>query len=346
MQRVLRGVWRFFWRLKTILMAFLLVGSLTVNVILFVGGSFFSVINNSFEALSGIQTLASRNTAEIASLSEEVVLERNAKRELKGQLRETSADLADTRITNGRLQRETRELSAELFAERKARRELKGQVAELSGDLIVERNTRRALKSQVSEQAAQLATYRVTNRQLKTQIRDFGMGIVPFRGKRVALTTAVDETADIIGERAVRTARREVASMPAEAIPYLGTAIIVGVTALEIYDLCATLKDMSALKRAFNADFEQSEEELEVCSMKVPPKEEIIAAVKGSPQKAWAAATAATPSWSELKQIDFPEVALSEMWDSTREGASGMLGNTVENINDLGDKLDKWWSAE
>ena len=53
--------------------------------------------------------------------------------------------------------------------------------------------------------------------------------------------------------------------MPSEAFPYLGSTVIVGVTALEISDLCATLKDMPALKRAFNPSFQQSEQELEVC---------------------------------------------------------------------------------
>ena len=240
----------------------------------------FSIVNNGFEALTGIQTIASRNKAEIAGLGEEIVLERNAKREIKGQLRDTSADLADTRITNRKLQKETRELSA---------------------DLITERQLKRELRSQVTEQAAELTTFRVTNRQLKSQVRDFGMGVIPFKGKKVALKTAVDETADVIGKRAVKTAKREVTSMPAEAIPYLGPAIIVGVTTLEIFDLCATLKDMSALKRAFTPDFLQSAEELEVCSIKVPPKEEILATVKASPKKAWEATKELTPNWSELK---------------------------------------------
>ena len=316
---------RLFWRFKTLLLAFMLIGSLGLNLILFVGGTLFSAVNNGFEAISGIQTIASRNKAEFASLSEDVISERKAKREVKGQLAETSAELA---------------------AERKMKRELKGQVAKISGDLVIERNAKRALRSQVSDQAAELASFRVSNRQLKSQIRDFGLGIVPFKGKKVPLKAAVDETADMIGSRAVKTAKREVASMPAEAIPYLGTAMIVGVTALELYDLCATLKDMSALKRAFNPDFEQSEDELKVCAMKVPAKEEIIETVKTSPEKAWAAATAATPSWSELKQVEFPEVSWAEMWSTTTSGASDIWDNTAEGANDIGAKVKKWWSAE
>ena len=210
MYKIFRFLWRIFWNLKTIIITAVLLISLALNIVLFIGGSLFSIVNNGFEALTGIQTIASRNKAEIAGLGEEIVLERSAKRELKGQLRDTSADLADTRITNRQLQKETRELSAELITERQVKREL---------------------RSQVTEQAAELTTFRVTNRQLKSQVRDFGMGVIPFKGKKVALKTAVDETADVIGKRAVKTAKREVTSMPAEAIPYLGTAVIVGVTA-------------------------------------------------------------------------------------------------------------------
>jgi len=323
--RFIRLLLKIIWNLKTILITGILLVSLALNIVLFLGGSLFSIVNNGFEALTGIQTIASRNKAEIAGLGEEIVLERNAKREIKGQLRDTSADLADTRITNRKLQKETRELSA---------------------DLITERQLKRELRSQVTEQTAELATFRMTNRQLKSQVRDFGMGVIPFKGKKVALKTAVDETADVIGKRAVKTARREVTSMPAEAIPYLGTAVIVGVTALEIYDLCATLKDMSALKRAFNPDFMQSDEELEVCAIKVPPKEEILAAVKASPKKAWEAAKEATPSWSELQQLEVPDVTWSEMWSSTKEGTANTWDSTSESVNELSNKVKKWWTAD
>jgi hypothetical protein len=325
MYKIFRFLWRIFWNLKTIIITAVLLISLALNIVLFIGGSLFSIVNNGFEALTGIQTIASRNKAEITGLGEEIVLERSAKRELKGQLRDTSADLADTRITNRKLQKETRELSA---------------------DLITERQVKRELRSQVTEQAAELTTFRVTNRQLKSQVRDFGMGVIPFKGKKVALKTAVDETADVIGKRAVKTAKREVTSMPAEAIPYLGTAVIVGVTALEIYDLCATLKDMSALKRAFNPDFMQSDEELEVCAIKVPPKEEILAAVKASPKKAWEAAKEATPSWSELQQLEVPDVTWSEMWSSTKEGTANKWDSTSESVNELSNKVKKWWTAD
>jgi hypothetical protein len=312
--RFIRLLLKIIWNLKTILITGILLVSLALNIVLFLGGSLFSIVNNGFEALTGIQTIAKRNKAEIIDLG---------------------ADLADTRITNRKLETQTQELSADLLAERKVTRELNGHVAELSGDLVVERNAKRALKSQVSEQAAELAVFRVTNRELKSQVRDLSAGVVLFKGKKVPLKTAVGETADIIGKRSVKTARRGVASMPAEAIPYIGTAVIVGVTALEVYDLCATLNDMSALQRAFDPDFMKSDEELEVCSIEVPPKEEIVAAIKASPQKAWRSTKEAVPTLEEIKDMEMPDIAWTDMWVET----SG-------NITDFSREVMQWWDPQ
>jgi len=134
--------------------------------------------------------------------------------------------------------------------------------------------------------------------------------------------------------------------MPGEVIPYLGTAIIVGVTALEISDLCATLKDMTALKKAFSPDLLETDEELEVCSIKVPPKEEIIATVKASPQKAWIAAKEASPSWEEIKNTEMPDVNWSDLLDETVESGENLWGSTKAEMSNFGGKVKNWWNKD
>ena len=74
--------------------------------------------------------MASRNKTEIAELGEEVIIERNAKREIRGQLIETTADLANTRIAKEKLKKEAKQITADLVAERKLKRELKTQMAD------------------------------------------------------------------------------------------------------------------------------------------------------------------------------------------------------------------------
>ena len=58
---LIKLVWKVIWNIKTIIVTTLLLASLALNIVLFVGGSLYSAANNAFEALTGIQTLASRN---------------------------------------------------------------------------------------------------------------------------------------------------------------------------------------------------------------------------------------------------------------------------------------------
>ena len=114
----LRFILKTFIRIKIAILVILFTLSLALNIVLFMGGYLFSAINSGFEAVTGIQTIASRNKAQIADLSEEVIIERNTKRELKGQLRETSADLTRTRISVRSLENKTQKITDELVTER------------------------------------------------------------------------------------------------------------------------------------------------------------------------------------------------------------------------------------
>lgn len=332
--KIVKFLWHILWNLKTVLISLILISSLAFNIILFLGGSLYSVLNSGFEAVTGMQTIASRNKAEIVGLGDNLVVERQAKRELKGELAETSGQLIAERTAKRELKGQVAEISGELVIERKLKRKLKSQMADISGDLVIERNAKRALKSKLVENTAKLAVERTTQRTLKSQIRDLAVGLVPFKGKKVAIKTAVEETANKIGKRSLKSATRNVSSMPGEAIPWLGTAVIVGVTALELYDLCATLKDMTELKRAFDPTLSSSEEELEVCAIKVPPKDVIFAAVKESPQKAWAQAKELTPSIEEIKEMEMPEVNFQDLWDETKNST----GDWTKKLKNYWDK--------
>lgn len=345
---------KFFWKLKTLILTGVLLVSLGLNLILFLGGSLYSMINSGFEVATGVRTIATRNKAQIADLGDNLILERKATRELNSELTETSGELVTERAMKRELKGQVTELSGELVVERQmkrelkselaetsgqlvvertAKRELKSQLADISGELIIERNAKKALKSELAERSAKLAVERTTQRTLKSQIRDLTAGLVPFGGKKVALRTAVEETADKIGKRSVKSATRNVSSMPGEAIPWLGTAVIAGVTALELYDLCETMKDMTELKRAFDPTFTTNADELEVCSIKVPPKEEIIEAVKNSPEMAWKQAKSFTPSLDELKAMEMPEIDLENIWN-----------NTADSTKSLSEKLKNYWN--
>lgn len=357
--------------------------SLAINGILFVGGSLISVVTTGFEALTGISALASRNASEIADLSESLIIERQTKRELKGELVDVSGQLYNERQLTRKFKGEISDISAELISERKIKRELKTELLEVSGNLTnqrsitrniqknltetagqltVERQGREVLKSQLGElskslrfekntskkfqvEAAELSAELVANgaetKILTSQLSDLRGGLVPFKGKKVPLNEAIDQTADIISKRAINSSKREIASMPGEAFPWIGMAVIVGATTLELRDLCLTVKDMSELRKALSPSVQENHDELEVCSMKVPSKEEIIASLKESPKKAWEQTKGFIPSIEDVKELDLTEFA----WKETYSALDDYWQKTKNNGSSTLQGLIAWWNA-
>jgi len=331
--KILRIIWQIIRKIKFLIVVSILALSLVINGTLFVGGKLLSVVTGGFEAITGMQTLSTKNKTKISNLNDNLLVEQKIKRELKTDLAETSGQLVIEKKAKRGLKNELAQTTLHLTTERKIKRELKNELVEASGKLVVEKQSKRALKKQIKEQASELALERVSKRAMNQRFRDLAMGLVPFKGKKVALSAAVNETADTIGKRSLKSARNNIAAMPGEAIPWLGTSVIVGVTALELYDLCATIKDMNELKRAFNPSTSVTDEELTVCSMEVPSTEDILSAVKNSPSAAWAKAKDITPTLEEIKATEMPD--FSSWWDEKQK-----------NTSDLSEKINKWWKNE
>ena len=98
---------------------------------------------------------------------------------------------------------------------------------------------------------------------------------VNFKGKKVTVAQAVGSTTSGVKRRAAKTAAKSVSAMAFEAAPLIGTTAIVGITALELRDLCETAKDMDALNRALNPDEATDVDQTSVCSITVPTREEL-----------------------------------------------------------------------
>ena len=186
------------------------------------------------------------------------------------------------------MKNELAETTLQLATERRLKQELKTELTKTVGKLVVEKQSMRILKKQTKNQASELA-----------------------------LSTAVNQTADRIGKRSLRSAKRNIATMPGASIPWIGPAVIVSITSLELYDLCETIKDMNKLRKIFNPSTITSDEELTVCSMEVPSKEDTILAVKKSPSAAWTKAKDITPTLEEIKATEMPD--FSSWWDEKQK---------------------------
>ncbi|GGB87389.1 hypothetical protein GCM10011363_00030 [Marivita lacus] len=305
------GSARWVWRLVFVSIFAL---SLMFNVVAVFGGALFSAVSAAVGSVTGARTLIASHADEIAELNTDLVAERRVQRELRTEVADLSGNLAVARTAN---------------------RELREQVTELGEDMATSRLALRQARSEITDLTDNIAAERLATRQLREEIGD---GLVDFGGRRIALRDAVGETADTVSSRAAKSATRETASMAGEALPYVGTAVIVGVTALEISDLCQTIRDMNALKRAFNPSLAPSEEELTVCSMPVPSRQELWNATVSAPGAAWEYSKDAVPKLEDLKSFELPSRQdLWALWSGIRAGVAGRWGDGMLRGKELYD---------
>lgn len=73
------------------------------------------------------------------------------------------------------------------------------------------------------------------------------------QARESALRQRVQDTGKRIQKRTVKSAAANIGSLPAEAIPYLGWAVVVGVTGYELMLACDNLRDLQDLYREVEA---------------------------------------------------------------------------------------------
>lgn len=82
-----------------------------------------------------------------------------------------------------------------------------------------------------------------------------------------------------IAKRTAKNVAANVASIPGEAVPYLGTALVGTVTIGDVLDGCATVRDVSEMLRILEVD-PIDDHEREVCGMKVPNVDKALTNIK------------------------------------------------------------------
>ena len=153
------------------------------------------------------------------------------------------------------------------------------QLAKQSDALTLERKKTAILANNVGTMSVEI-------KRLRTAGPD-----ISFRGKMRPAREVVGETIDRVQKRTAKVAASNVGSMAGEGIPFWGIAVIVGATSYEIYSSCETMKDLQELSSALSPGESDDTDVQRVCGLRVPTKEELWAAVKSSPGKAWSAAS-------------------------------------------------------
>lgn len=138
---------------------------------------------------------------------------------------------------------------------------------------------------------------------------------VMHKGERKLLSEAVKTTTKRVARRTAIDATRNVSSTFGEAVPAIGVAVIVGVSAWELKDACDTMRDLHELDVAIDPSLANDPEVTEVCGLRVPTKEEVWAKVSSSPEEAWAGAKEMMPELPDMPAMpDMPDLSTWAFW--------------------------------
>ncbi len=127
---------------------------------------------------------------------------------------------------------------------------------------LVHRERRAAMRTR------QLGRARAAVAALEGQLAAASASGHRLREERAANSDLVRTRSQGMARRVKLGAVRNLAATAGEAAPFVGTAVIVSATALELYDACEMLKDLHALDAAFNGG--SGIDSGEVCGMTVP----------------------------------------------------------------------------
>ena len=183
-------------------------------------------------------------------------------------------------------------------------------------DDVLERVT--GIQTASAKQRKTIKSLQKENRQLRGQIKKI-RGVARSAAKRTVA-------------RSIKSVKRGLATLAGKAVPFVGVAVSVGVTAWEIKDLCETIRDMNGISKEIDPLKPTADNETTVCSAPVPATEEVLRKVAASPHAVWQASKKFVP---ELPSLSDTEVFTAGIWVDTKE----FLGSQW-------DKLEFWRRKE
>nr|WP_170540528.1 hypothetical protein [Ruegeria arenilitoris] len=163
-------------------------------------------------------------------------------------------------------------------------------------------------------------------------------------GKRKAQKKIAKDTRKSVSERLGKAAARNIGTSFGEAVPFLGTAVIVGGLYLEIEDACQNAKEMAGLEAAINAEKDPTAAQIEAmesfdCSETLIPDREDLP----SASELWRAAYTAPGEALATVKENFPELLESEVfaqsWEWVTASTQSVVGSATSFFNESVERL-------
>jgi hypothetical protein len=244
---------------------------------------------------------------------------------LEGVLAALQSDHDELKARFDQLTASHRDLDSRYAALEKAQEELQAKYAQLSssnGDLgnnyaALEKAQEelRAKYVQLSSSNVALGSNYAALEQAYTQVSNDNAQLrLLMHARAVTVRTAAKAMVD----RTVTSAGRNLSSVSGQAIPYVGVALILGLTAWEIHDACETLRDVNQMSVAIgDPPFDPST----VCGKQVPTSADVLNQVTNNWSAAYQSAAGAInaagprvpaipprPLWVDVKGLVCPVI--------------------------------------
>jgi len=268
---------------RSLIVAIALVMSLGANVMLFVGGVVYSVVDEFVDGAFGLATAAATQRRALAALKTASAKQAKALATSKAVAARQRGELSTLR---GVAATQRREIAALKTLSAKLRRE----IATLRADAVRQGKALNALHSDSVRQGRNLAALRATNGKLggalaasRAVAARQSQELAELRTKNGAIGPAAKRSRD----RLAKSIGRSILTAPGKALPYAGIPIVIGLTAWEIKDLCDTIRDMNEIQTAARAPEAEVESEPIVCERPDLAVERAVAKLESYSRKKW-----------------------------------------------------------
>lgn len=254
--------------------------SLIFTGLSFVSGAAITALSQALFALTGVRSQALQQADDLVKL--------------RGEL----ADEKAQRLSKERLEREARQ---ELVSKTDELARLDQRLKNTTLELTEERTQRQAAEAAERQVRARLDD---ADRMVRIAQRNALATTIDTADGTVTIKAALKSARSRVADKTEKMAKRGVTGMAAEAVPYFGTAAIVGLTALDIKDLCEMARSSNELYYSIFEEDRPNEDDPTVCSISVPTRTELWDMAKRAPGQAFIATKQALPELEDIRQID------------------------------------------
>ncbi len=357
-RRVMAGIGAALGTARTLVLVIAITVSLLLNGLLVFSDTISSAVA-AVATAAGLSSVAARQGKALAAeRTARTAAEKTIQRQAN-DLARTSAALTTEKAARATAEKTIRRQKNEITraavnlaaVERTAARQA-NDLARTSAALTTEKAARataektiRRQKNEITRAAVNLAA---VERTAARQANDLARTSAALAGERNTRAKAREQAGTItrrVKSRWRKAVPREIAAMPAEALPVVGTTVIVAATAWELYDICATVRDMAALEQVL--DPEAAARGLAgptICGADVPDRKELanelrerVAKMKEAPGAAWEAAH---------KSLSDPDVPAMPSWGDVEERMVQMDNSLRDFFKDNWENARKWWDDE